>query len=127
MTTHRLAFTVNAYSHLFTQLDRLQVPAFTYMIATEPLSDEQLAPIGWQGGQGIEDARNLIHYYRLTPHKRIVLGGGPVGLTANGNLDRDSDEQAWRHLEEHLHWLWPHLADVAITHRWGGPFSVTPT
>ncbi|MGZ4179061.1 MAG: NAD(P)/FAD-dependent oxidoreductase [Solirubrobacteraceae bacterium] len=125
VTTHRLAFTVNAYSHLFTQLDRLQVPAFTYMIATEPLSDEQLAPIGWRGGQGIEDARNLIHYYRLTPHKRIVLGGGPVGLTANDNLDRDSDEQAWRHLEQHLHWLWPHLSDVAITHRWGGPFSVT--
>lgn len=125
LTTHKLAFATNAYSHLFTQLDHLQVPAFTYMIATEQLTDEQLAPIGWRGGQGIEDARNLIHYYRLTPDKRIVLGGGPVGLTANGNLDRDTDEQAWRHLERHLHWLWPHLSDVAITHRWGGPFSVT--
>ncbi|MGZ4187372.1 MAG: NAD(P)/FAD-dependent oxidoreductase [Solirubrobacteraceae bacterium] len=125
VTTHRLAFATNAYSHLFTQLDRLQLPAFTYMIATERLSDEQLTPIGWRGSQGIEDARNLIHYYRLTPDKRIVLGGGPVGLTANGDLDRDSDEQAWRHLEQYLHWLWPHLSDVAITHRWGGPFSVT--
>lgn len=125
VTTHRLAFATNAYSHLFMQLDRLQVPAFTYMISTEPLSTDQLAPIGWQGGQGIEDARNLIHYYRLTPDRRIVLGGGPVGLSANGNLDRDSDEQAWRHLEQYLHWLWPHLSDVAITHRWGGPFSVT--
>lgn len=125
LTTHRLAFATNAYSHLFTQLDRLQAPAFTYMIATEPLSEEQLAPIGWRGGEGIEDARNLIHYYRLTHDKRIVLGGGPVGLTANGDLDRDADDQAWRHLERYLHWLWPHLSDVAITHRWGGPFSVT--
>jgi glycine/D-amino acid oxidase-like deaminating enzyme len=125
LTAHKLAFATNAYSHLFMQLDRLQVPAFTYMIATEPLTDQQLAPIGWRGGQGIEDARNLIHYYRLTPDKRIVLGGGPVGLTANGNLDRDADEQAWRHLEQYLHWLWPHLPGVAITHRWGGPFSVT--
>jgi glycine/D-amino acid oxidase-like deaminating enzyme len=94
------------------------------MIATEPLSDEQLAPIGWQGRQGVEDARNLIHYYRLTPDRRIVIGGGPVGLTA-GDLDRDRDEGAWRHLEQHLRWLWPHLSDVEITHRWGGPFSVT--
>jgi glycine/D-amino acid oxidase-like deaminating enzyme len=125
LTARRLAFATNAYSHLFAQLDRLQVPAFTYMIATAQLTDEQLAPIGWQGGQGIEDARNLIHYYRLTPDKRIVLGGGPVGLTANGDLDRDADERAWRHLEQYLHWLWPHLSDVAITHRWGGPFSVT--
>jgi glycine/D-amino acid oxidase-like deaminating enzyme len=125
LTAHRLVFATNAYSHRFQQLERLQVPAFTYMIATAPLSDEQLAPIGWQGGQGIEDARNLIHYYRLTPDRRIVLGGGPVGLTSNGSLNRDADEQAWRHLEGHLRWLWPHLSDVAITHRWGGPFSVT--
>jgi glycine/D-amino acid oxidase-like deaminating enzyme len=125
VTARKLAFATNAYSHLFTSLERLQVPAFTYMVATAPLTDEQLAPIGWAGGQGIEDARNLIHYYRLTPDRRIVLGGGPVGLTANGSLDRDADEQAWRHLEQYLHWLWPHLSDVAITHRWGGPFSVT--
>jgi len=125
LTARKLAFATNAYSHLFGQLDRLQVPAFTYMIATEPLTEAQLAPIGWQGGQGIEDARNLIHYYRLTPDKRIVIGGGPVGLTANGALDRDADERAWRHLEQYLHWLWPHLSELAITHRWGGPFSVT--
>jgi glycine/D-amino acid oxidase-like deaminating enzyme len=95
------------------------------MIATEPLTDEHLEPIGWAGGQGVEDARNLIHYYRLTPDRRIVLGGGPVGLTAAGGLDRDRDEEAWRHLEDHLGWLWPHLSGVAISHRWGGPFSVT--
>ena len=124
VTARKLAFATNAYSHLFEQLGRLQAPAFTYMIATEPLSDEQLAPIGWEGRQGVEDARNLIHYYRLTPDRRVVIGGGPVGLTA-GDLDRDRDEGAWRHLEEHLHWLWPHLDRVEITHRWGGAFSVT--
>ncbi|MGZ4219254.1 MAG: NAD(P)/FAD-dependent oxidoreductase [Solirubrobacteraceae bacterium] len=125
LTARKLAFATNAYSHLFERLGRLQVPAFTYMIATEPLTEDQLAPIGWHGGQGIEDARNLIHYYRLTPDKRIVLGGGPVGLTTGGSLDADADERAWRHLEQYLHWLWPHLSNVAIAHRWGGPFSVT--
>jgi glycine/D-amino acid oxidase-like deaminating enzyme len=121
----KVVFATNAYSHLFAELARKQVPAFTYMIATEPLSDEQLAPIGWSGRQGIEDARNLIHYYRLTPDRRVVLGGGPVGLSAGNSLHRDSDERAWRHLENHLHWLWPHLEGVRVTHRWGGPFSVT--
>jgi glycine/D-amino acid oxidase-like deaminating enzyme len=121
----KIAFCTNAYSHLFPDLAHKQVPAFTYMVATEPLSDEQLAPIGWQGEQGLEDARNLIHYYRLTPDRRIVMGGGPVGLTPGVSLDADSDESAWRHLEDHIHWLWPHLSDVRVTHRWGGPFSVT--
>ena len=125
VTSRKLVFAANAYSHLFGELARLQVPAFTYMIATAPLTDEQLEPIGWQGAQGVEDARNLIHYYRLTPDRRIVMGGGPVGLTTGGGLDRDRDQSAWRHLERHLHWLWPHLAEVEVTHRWGGPFSVT--
>jgi glycine/D-amino acid oxidase-like deaminating enzyme len=125
VTARKLAFATNAYSHLFDELGRKQLPAFTYMVATEPLTEQQLAPIGWQGRQGIEDARNLIHYYRLTPDKRIVMGGGPVGLTRGGDLDRDRDEKSWRHLEQHIHWLWPHLSDVAVTHRWGGPFSVT--
>lgn len=125
VTADRLVYATNAYSHQFGELSRLQTPAFTYMIATEPLTSEQLAPIGWAGQQGVEDARNLIHYYRITPDQRIVMGGGPVGLGRGGGLDHDRDEAAWRHLEEHLRWLWPHLSGVAVTHRWGGPFSVT--
>ena len=125
LVAEKLAFATNAYSHLFPTLSHKQVPAFTYMIATEPLTDEQLAPIGWEGRQGLEDARNLIHYYRLTPDKRIVMGGGPVGLTYAGKLDADSDERTFRHLEDHVHFLWPHLRDLKVTHRWGGPFSVT--
>lgn len=121
----RVVFATNGYSHLFNPIRTLQAPAFTYMIATEPLTDAQLGPIGWAGRQGIEDARNLIHYYRLTPDRRIVLGGGPVGLTWRNDLHADSDRDAWRHLEQHLTWLWPHLAGIRITHRWGGPFSVT--
>jgi glycine/D-amino acid oxidase-like deaminating enzyme len=121
----KLVYATNAYSHLFGELGRLQAPAFTYMIATEPLTSEQLAPIGWAGQQGLEDARNLIHYYRLTADHRIVMGGGPVGLGRGGDLGRDSDQKAWQHLEQHIGWLWPHLSGIAITHRWGGPFSVT--
>jgi len=121
----KLVFATNAYSHIFPELSRKQTPAFTYMVATEPLTDEQLDPIGWSEFQGLEDARNLIHYYRLTTDKRIVMGGGPVGLTYGGSLEGDSDQNAWDHLERHIHFLWPHLKGIQITHRWGGPFSVT--
>jgi glycine/D-amino acid oxidase-like deaminating enzyme len=122
----KIAFTVNAYSHLFPQLRRKQIDAFTYMIATEPLTAERLAPIGWQGREGLEDARNLIHYYRITPDHRLVMGGGPVGLTWANDLGGDRSPSAWRHLEQHMAFLFPSLAGVRITHRWGGPISVTP-
>ena len=121
----KIVFATNAYSHLFPQLLRKQLPAFTYMIATEPLSEAQLAPIGWQGEQGVEDARNLIHYYRITSDKQIVLGGGPVGLSFRNSLFHDDSLAAWQHLEAHLHFLFPHLKGIEVTHRWGGPFSVT--
>ena len=123
--TEKVAFTVNAYSHLFPPLRRKQINAFTYIIATEPLGAERLAPVGWHGREGVEDARNLIHYYRITPDDRLVLGGGPVGLTWANDLDADRSESAWRHLEVHLAFLFPSLAGARVTHRWGGPISVT--
>jgi glycine/D-amino acid oxidase-like deaminating enzyme len=121
----KVVFATNAYSQQFVPLRRKQAPAFTYMIATAPLTAEQLGKIGWSGGEGIEDARNLIHYYRLTPDQRLVIGGGPVGLTYGDRLDADRSEAAWRHLHAHLAFLFPDLRGVTITHRWGGPFSVT--
>lgn len=121
----KVVFATNGYSHLFPQLQRKQIPAFTYMVATEPLSDRQLATLGWEGREGVEDARNLIHYYRLTPDRRLVMGGGPVGLTLANSLRGDKDQNAWRHLEEQIRFLFPGLSDVRISHRWGGPFSVT--
>ncbi len=101
------------------------MPAWTYVIATEPLSAERLEPIGWAGREGVEDARNLIHYYRLTPDNRLLMGGGPVGLGFGRDMDRDSNPAAWAHLEEHFRSLFPSLAGARITDRWGGPFSVT--
>lgn len=125
VNSQKIAFATNAYTHQFPLLRRKQIPAFTYMVATEPLSDQQLEPIGWAGKEGIEDARNLIHYYRLTPDNRLVMGGGPVGLTFANDLDADRNTAAWRHLDEHIHFLFPSLKGVRLTHRWGGPFSVT--
>lgn len=121
----KVVFATNAYSHLFPQLRRNQVPAFTHMMATEPLTAEQLAPIGWAGREGIEDSRNLIHHYRLTPDNRITMGGGPVGFTWGNSLYGDDSPEAWAEVESHFRLTFPTLRDVRFTHRWGGPFSVT--
>ena len=126
VTAEKVVFATNAYSHLFPQLRRKQVPAFTFMQSTEPLTPEQLEPIGWQGREGVEDARNLIHFYRLTLDNRIAIGAGPVGFTwGNSLFGEDWGDVAWKEQEEHFRVTFPHLHDVRFTHRWGGPFSVT--
>ena len=107
LTAERLVLATNAYSHLFPWLKRKQVPAFTHMLCTEPLSEEQLAAIGWQGREGIEDARNLIHHYRLTADRRITMGGGPVGVTWGNSLYMDESEVAWREVERHFRLTFP--------------------
>jgi glycine/D-amino acid oxidase-like deaminating enzyme len=125
VSAERMVLATNAYSHLLPQTRRKQVPAWTYIIATEPLSDRHFDAIGWAGREGVEDARNLIHYYRVTPDNRLLMGGGPVGLSYGTDMNRDGNVQAWRHLEQHVAELFPALKDVKVEHRWGGPFSVT--
>ncbi len=125
VTADKIALATNAYSHLIPELKNRQAPAWTYMIATEPLHDRHFEQIRWHERNGVEDARNLIHYYRITPDNRLAMGGGPVGLSSGNNMDVDSSDTAWRHLEQHIRLLFPALNDVKITHRWGGPFSVT--
>lgn len=125
LTAGKLVLATNAYSHLFPMIRRKQIPAWTYVIATEPLTDGQFETIGWAGFEGVEDARNLIHYYRRTPDNRILMGGGPVGFGYGRDMDRDANPEAWAHLERHITDLFPSLAGVKIEHRWGGPFSVT--
>lgn len=121
----KLVLATNAYSILVPELRWKQTPAFTYMIATEALSLKHFAEMRWAGREGVEDARNLIHYYRISPDGRLVMGGGPVGLGWHSDLSRDVDPSAWQHLETHARKLFPVLRDVRVTHRWGGPFSVT--
>jgi glycine/D-amino acid oxidase-like deaminating enzyme len=125
VTAGKVVFATNAYSHLFRQLRRKQVPAFTHMLSTEPLTPEQLEPIGWLGREGLEDTRNLIHHYRLTHDNRITMGGGPVGFSFANGLYGDHSPAAWNEVESHFRVTFPTLRKIRFSHRWGGPFSVT--
>jgi glycine/D-amino acid oxidase-like deaminating enzyme len=124
VTARKVIFATNAYSHLIPQLKRKQVPAFTHMVVTEPLSQAQLEPIGWKNRQGIEDARNLVHYFRLTIDNRLAMGGSDVSLAYGGNMEHDLNTHTFVDLERDVIWLFPHLKGVQFTHRWGGPVSV---
>ncbi len=120
-----LVFATNAYSVLFPELKSIQRPAFTHIVMTEPLSKAQMESIGWGCRAGVEDARDLIHYYRLTRDNRIVMGGGDVSIGYGTNLDLDMNEKIFAHLERHVIDVFPQLKGIQFTHKWGGPVSVT--
>jgi glycine/D-amino acid oxidase-like deaminating enzyme len=120
-----LVFATNAYSVLFPELKSIQRPAFTHIVMTEPLSREQMASIGWGCRAGVEDARDLIHYYRLTRDNRIVMGGGDVSFGYGTDLSKDLNQKIFTHLEHHVTEVFPQLKGIRFTHQWGGPVSVT--
>src|SRR5690606_40075991 len=65
----------NGFPPLLRRLRRYVLPVSDHVLATEPLTDDQLAEIGWARRQGISDAGNQFHYYRLTSDNRIIWGG----------------------------------------------------
>jgi len=121
----RVVIAANAWSHLMPGLRSRETPIFTHMVVTEPLEDKQWEAIGWHGREGLEDARNIIHYLRRTADGRIAIGGYRLSATFGRNMDHDLNPKAFQGLERNLVRMFPPLAGVSFTHRWGGPVSVT--
>ena len=96
------------------------------IIATEPLSDEQMARVGWSNRQGVYDTRTQLNYTRLTKDNRIVFGGR-VGYYFNNDTDPTADRDAatYERLAEVFFKTFPQLDDVSFTHAWGGPIALT--
>ena len=127
LTADKLVYATNGYTRLLPTLRMryAQIPAYTYVVATARLSEQQRASIGWHGREGIEDGRNYMHYFRMTKDGRIVAGGGPGVVPFGRRMSFDSNVEVWSHLERFIKETFPSLADVKIAHRWGGAFSMT--
>ncbi len=124
VTADRVVFATNAWSFQFPELRRKQVAAFTHIVVTERLSSKQLDAIGWAGREGLEDARNLVHYFRLTPDDRVLMGGSDVTLPFGRSMAHDRNARTFAGLERDLVTVFPQLRGVKIADRWGGPVSV---
>ncbi|NNL75222.1 MAG: FAD-dependent oxidoreductase [Desulfobacterales bacterium] len=121
---NKVVMATNAWSHFFKDLKSKQIPVWTHIVMTEPLKEEHFNEIGWQNRQGIEDARNLVHYYRLTADNRLVMGGRDVSLSYGNDMEMDLNPVTFDGLKNDVRELFPVLKDIQFTHEWGGPVSV---
>ncbi len=115
----RAVIATSAYKPLVRALRRYIAPVYDYALVTEPLD---LAPVGWRRRQGIGDAGNRFHYYRLTPDDRILFGGFDAIYRYGGPVGPRHDEHAatFAKLSQHFFHTFPQLAGTRFTHRWGG-------
>ncbi|MEW9534425.1 NAD(P)/FAD-dependent oxidoreductase [Microbispora sp. NPDC049125] len=118
----RVALGTGAFPPLLRRLKHFLVPVYDYALMTEPLSDSQLASIGWRGRQGVGDSANRFHYYRLTGDNRILWGGYDA-VYHNGGLIKaryDQRDATFEMLARHFFETFPQLHGLRFTHRWGG-------
>jgi glycine/D-amino acid oxidase-like deaminating enzyme len=92
------------------------------VLATEPLTAEQLAAVGWTGRQGISDSGNRFHYYRLTADDRILWGGYDAIYHFGRRIAPALDDRRATHrlLAGQFYETFPQLRGVRFSHRWGG-------
>ncbi|MFI6601970.1 NAD(P)/FAD-dependent oxidoreductase [Nonomuraea sp. NPDC050536] len=121
-TGARVALATGVFPPLLRRLKHFVVPVYDYALMTEPLAPAQMEAIGWRNRQGIGDAANQFHYYRLTDDNRILWGGYDAVYYNGGFIKPEYDQRdaTFVKLAGHFYDTFPQLSEVRFTHRWGG-------
>ena len=117
---------VEGYSPMLNGSKRALMPLYSLMVATEPLPETFWSKVGWNRGETFADGRHLIIYAQRTADDRIAIGGrgAPYHFSSRVRDEYDKKPEVFSELKRVLGALWPDLADVKVTHKWGGPLGV---
>jgi glycine/D-amino acid oxidase-like deaminating enzyme len=108
------------------QYRRDVAPLYSYMIATEPLSQSQWDDIGWTNRETVSDGRNLVIYAQRTTDGRIAFGGRGAPYKFSSRIGSQFDYNARIHslIENSMRTMFPAIGDSEVTHKWGGALGV---
>jgi glycine/D-amino acid oxidase-like deaminating enzyme len=142
----RVLLATNAFSLELSGLRDGAVPKLTFALATAPLSAAQLKAIGLSSRHPFYTIDLPYLWGRLLESNGVIFGAGlvpayagppsgfPLGGQSMKNTARDLQRydvqrgeaaERLRVLESRVRNLHPALANVRITHRWGGPILLT--
>lgn len=126
-TKGNVLLATNAFPPLLRRLKAWVLPVYDYVLATAPLTADQLASVGWEQNQGLTDAGNQFHYFRRTRDDRILWGGYDAVYHYGNRVAPELEQRDASHrlLARHFRETFPQLADVPFTHRWGGVIDTT--
>ena len=97
------------------------MPTQSTVIVTRPLTGDEIQAQGWTSQQMSYDTRNLLHYFRLMPNNRFLIGmrGGLTSTPA-------SEARARANVRASFAKMFPAWAHVEITHQWSGMVCLSP-
>ena len=102
------------------------LPAYSRMIATEPLPEYVFEEIGLAGRPSFADDRRMVTYGQRTADNRIAFGatGKPYSYGSRIRPAAEADMGMHRRIWSVLAEMLPQVADARITHRWGGVLGI---
>ncbi|WP_103763640.1 NAD(P)/FAD-dependent oxidoreductase [Roseovarius confluentis] len=115
VTAEKFIIATNGYSsdNLPDWMGGRYLPTQSSVIVTRPMSDDELAAQGWTSRQMCYDSRHLLHYFRLMPDNRMLMGmrgglrhspGTEAQIRAMIRADFEKMFPAWTHVETPHYW-----------------------
>jgi glycine/D-amino acid oxidase-like deaminating enzyme len=126
LSADKVVIATNAWAARIPELRSQLFVVGSSIVATEPVPD-RLVALGLTKGAAICDSQPRVVYYQATPSGRLVFGRGGGRVAALGRVGRSFDHNAqWeRDAVREMRRVQPALADVRVTHGWGGPVDVS--
>ena len=107
----------NAYQFVNKKLRGQLFPVNSFIIATEPLSEQLVAEINPED-LAVCDPNFVLEYFRLSADKRLLFGG-------RCNYFGDDPELIKKKLKPKMCRIYPQLQNTNIDYAWGGTIGVT--
>jgi len=112
---------------VFRSAPREQIPLYSLMVATEPLSTQFWREVGNIDRATFAEGSHLINYAQRTADNRLAIGGRgaryPFKSKRSSAIENSSKtHEALRNLTRR--WF-PQLKDIKFTHSWGGAIAIT--
>ena len=95
------------------------VPLGSYVIATQRLAPDLAATL-LPRNRMVYDSKRLLHYFRLTPDRRMLFGGRAAFLPEGPR----TIAQSARILQRDMLAMFPQLRDTTIEYAWGGTLDI---
>jgi gamma-glutamylputrescine oxidase len=116
-----LVLATNAFTSRLGYFRNSIVPVHEYVAITPPLTEQQLAEIGWKKRAPFNDSRTEVFYLGLTRDNRIHIGGGRPSYFFNDGLSEPGDAAShYEQLQHELVRLYPSLNGVKFEATWTG-------
>ncbi|MEA2436358.1 MAG: hypothetical protein QOF65_914 [Thermoleophilaceae bacterium] len=127
VSADQVVLATNAWSGQVRELRRTVALVGSQIVLTEPIP-ERLAGLGWADGTLLGDARLFVHYAQVTQDGRIAFGrgGGALGPGSRVVAKHFYDPATAAGVADDFRRWFPDLADVRLTHAWGGAVDRAP-